>query len=141
MGRPRCVFLTQERGPWSIPWSKISLRCNWVDRSARTCSAQKALCSLVEYPGNPTSLRPQLYYNNRALSTMQLQLSALLSLLTVALFAVPTSSQPTLDIEVYDSVRRSIGARFTFRNIAPGTCCNLAATISRIWVISKFPRS
>lgn len=54
---------------------------------------------------------------------MQLQLSALLSLLTVALFAVPASSQRTLNIEVFDSPRRCLGTSFIFRNVAPGVCC------------------
>jgi hypothetical protein len=76
----------------------------------------------VAYPENPTSLRPQLYHNsNRALSAMQLQLSALLSLLTVALFAVPALS---LNIIVYISDSGCIGASFTYFNVLLDTCFN-----------------
>jgi hypothetical protein len=55
---------------------------------------------------------------------MQLQLSALLSLLTVALFAVPALSQDTINIMAYKSNMRCMGPKFTFCNVAPGICCN-----------------
>ncbi|KIJ92434.1 hypothetical protein K443DRAFT_125952 [Laccaria amethystina LaAM-08-1] len=50
---------------------------------------------------------------------MQLQLSALLSLLTVALFAVPALS---VSITVYTSNSRCIGTSFTYLNVVPGRC-------------------